>query len=291
MSSESTPRLRRADAFLMDAEGGGGGASKRFKFTRPPARPKLEAPSTNALVMALPSPKKPPAELRKKIGEWTTVAGIAVQTAGWDDIECIGGLGQHGFYSVCSPAKMRARIIAIGWAVGSVLDDPVRKERLVQPSGFQVQGNATYLHGISHEKALREGLPLRDVLTELLDDMREARRRGGRLLCHHMEFTAGLIANEMDNAGLESRKAEFADLVREGLCSMDPDFGLWLRQVAGMQIFRDNIRNIMKFTAVVDALRPYRATWPAWRQHVASEDARMLVCVLQGLLELLTRAE
>ena len=45
---------------------------------------------------------------------------------------------------------------------------PVVKEFVIQPVGFIVAPKAEKYHGISHERALLIGKPLRDMLQELL---------------------------------------------------------------------------------------------------------------------------
>ena len=264
--------------------------AKKYKFTAPPRPKAVPTPPISSLVLATASPKKPSAALRGKIGDWKVAAGIDVETHGWDGVESVGGLGQFGFYCVCPPAKLSARIVTLGWAVGEVFGDPVRKERIVKPVGFRVQEKATQLHGVTHERADSEGLPLAQVLTEFLDDMLAARRAGGRVVAHHLEFDAGIISKEIDNAGLGARKSEWEAFVRTGFCTMDPAVGTWLRECAGTAVSPDAHRNIMKLPAMVTALRPYRS-WPRWVQHRAGDDAHIHFAVVGALVELLRRAD
>ena len=265
--------------------------AKKFKFTAPPARPKPSPPpSARSLVLATASPKQPSEELRARIGDWQLLAGIDVETHGWTGVESVGGLGQFGFYCVCPPAKLLARIVQLGWVVGDVRGDPVRKERIVKPCDFRVDEKAARFHGVSHERATSEGLPLAQVLEEFLDDMRAARAAGGRVISHHLEFDAGIIAREIDNAGLGSRRREWESFVRQGFCTMDPSVGRWLRECSGMQTAAEANRNIMKLSALVEALRPY-GSWPRWVQHTAGDDAHIHFAIYGALLELLRRAD
>lgn len=265
-------------------------AKKKYKFTlrtRPTAAPR---PSISSLVLATASPKKPWATLRTKIGDSRVVAGIDVETHGWANVESVGGLGQFGFYCICPPAKLLARIVTLGWVVGQVNGEPIRKERIVKPAGFHVEEKATKFHGVTHERADSEGLPLAQVLTEFLDDMLAARQAGGRVVAHHLEFDAGIISNEIDNAGLASRKTEWETFVRAGFCTMDPAVSTWVRQCAGTAVAPEAHQNILKLPAMVAALRPY-GSWPHWVQHVAGDDAHIHFAVYGALVELVRRAD
>lgn len=264
--------------------------AKKYKFT-PPTRPKAAPrPSIGSLVLATASPKKPSVALRGKIGDWKVVAGIDVETHGWLDVETVGGLGQFGFFCVCPPAKLLARIVTLGWVVGEVSGEPVRKERIVKPVGFRVEEKATKIHGITHDRAESEGFPLAEVLTEFLDDMLAAWHAGARVVAHHLEFDAGIISKEIENAGLGARKPEWEAFVRTGFCTMDPALSMWVRECAGTAISPDAHKNIMKLPAMVAALRPY-GSWPQWVQHVAGDDAHIHFAVYGALVELMRRAD
>jgi hypothetical protein len=264
--------------------------TKKYKFTAPKRSKAAPTPSISSLVQATACPKKPSAALRGKIGDWKVVAGIDVETHGWVDVESVGGVGQYGFYCVCPPAKLLARIVTLGWVVGEVFGEPVRKERMVKPVGFRVEEKATRFHGITHDRAESEGLPLAEVLAEFLDDMLAARQAGGRVVAHHLEFDAGIISKEIDNAGMGARKQEWDTFVRTGFCTMDPALSIWLRECAGTAVSPDANKNIMKLPAVVAALRPYRS-WPQWVQHVAGDDAHIHFAIYGALVELMHRAD
>lgn len=266
-------------------------AKKKLKFTPPPPRPKpSRPPSIGSLVLAVASPKQPSDDVRAKIGHCNVLAGIDVETHGWTDEESVGGRGQFGFYCICPPAKLQARVVQLGWVVGNISGEPVRKERIVRPVGFRVEEKAARFHGISHERAESEGSPLAQVLAEFLDDMLAARRAGGRLVSHHLEFDAGILSEEIDRAGLTCRKQEWEAFVREGFCTMDPAVGTWLRECSGMQIAPELHKNIMRLPAMVDALRPYQR-WPPWKHHAAGDDARVHFAIYGALVELLNQAD
>ena len=61
------------------------------------------------------------------------------------------------------------------------------KEYIVNPDGFVVSAKAEKKHGISHQTAVSEGLPLATVLGMFMKDVAALQRQGGRLVCHQME--------------------------------------------------------------------------------------------------------
>ena len=137
------------------------------------------------------------------------VFGIDIETHDWVEHRATkASIGQYGFYCMCDPEDFDARIVQIGWSMGSVTEPPIVKEFVVQPVGFRVAHKAEKYHGISHEKAELVGKPLREVLQEFLDDVRVCSQKGGRVAIHHLEFDAG-IHNVLRNAHLGSNFITF----------------------------------------------------------------------------------
>ena len=67
-----------------------------------------------------------------------------------------------------------------------------RRSMLVQPSGFTIPKSATAIHGITTERACRDGVPLRAVLHAFAQDMAQAHV----VVAHNMIFDQGVIAAE-----------------------------------------------------------------------------------------------
>ena len=123
------------------------------------------------------------------------ILAVDVETHDWVAREkgdkCQGGYGKYGFYFMCNPEDLSyARIIQIGWSMGRVGDLPTKKEYLVKPLDFRVSAKAQKCHGISQEHALSMGKPLREVLQELIVDLRLCAQHGGRVVAHQIEFRA-----------------------------------------------------------------------------------------------------
>jgi DNA polymerase III epsilon subunit-like protein len=64
------------------------------------------------------------------------------------------------------------RIVSVGWALlGDVGSEGKRRHAIVRPDGFAIPADAARVHGITTERALRDGAPLRDTLGLLLGDI------------------------------------------------------------------------------------------------------------------------
>ena len=215
------------------------------------------------------------------------VLGVDIETHDWVEHRATkGSIGQFGFYCLCDPDDFEARIIQIGWSMGPVNEAPVVKEFVIQPVEFIVAPKAEKYHGISHERALLIGKPLRDVLQELLVDMRMCSEAGGRIAAHHLEFDCGIIAMELRRAGLEQHCVDWANFSAKGICTLSPAIGKWVCQCVGRDTGPENKMNTLRLSDLVDTLLPGH---PLKRQmHTAGADAqmhRLLVIAMQKLLK------
>jgi DNA polymerase III epsilon subunit-like protein len=76
---------------------------------------------------------------------------------------------------------------------------------IVRPEGFDIPAGASEIHGISTERARREGRHLGEVLDELLSLALDASAdpgRAGWLVAHNLTYDATIINCELDRAGL-----------------------------------------------------------------------------------------
>jgi len=85
------------------------------------------------------------------------------------------------------------RAVQIAW---SLYDQQHRQiqhvSRLIRPDGFRIPPEAVRVHGISRKRALRDGFPIRDVLSELRLAAQEARY----FIAHNANFDGAVIAAE-----------------------------------------------------------------------------------------------
>ena len=123
----------------------------RFIATRPPGGIRKPTPKAQDLIPAggRPAPIAPPPDVVAKLGKRCLVAAVDVETHDWEGHKGVKGeVGQCGFYSICHPNDLDARIVQLGWAVGTAPDVLVAKEYVVQPSGYQISEKAARYHGI-----------------------------------------------------------------------------------------------------------------------------------------------
>lgn len=71
-------------------------------------------------------------------------------------------------------------------------------EYVIKPDGYVIPAEAARIHGITTERALREGYPLADVLAAFLEDLRGA----DCLIAHNVQFDEKIVGAELLRAGL-----------------------------------------------------------------------------------------
>ena len=192
-----------------------------------PAAPKRQKTGSKAIDVKIgPAWCRPSDSVVAKLGEGSDwLFGVDIETNDWQESKGIKGeFGQFRHYHLCAPIDFQARVVQLGWAFGPPGNGAtIVKERLVRPDGFTVSDKATRYHKISHEQAEREGSPLHDVLSEFAADLfKIVDEQGGRLVCHHLTFDAGILFNEMGRCAMTETAEKFVKIVRAGLCTMDP---------------------------------------------------------------------
>ena len=135
--------------------------------------------------------RKPPARVAQLL-DADYILAVDIETHDWKEERKgdrhAGHYGQYGFFCRCNPEDLPyARIVQIGWNMGCVGDTPTKKEFFVKPDGFCVSEKATACHGITQDMALSLGKELRDILQELMTDVRICAERGGRIVAHQIE--------------------------------------------------------------------------------------------------------
>ncbi len=69
----------------------------------------------------------------------------------------------------------------------------LRNSHIIKPCGFEVTEEAANYHGITNERALREGKPLRGVLDGFLMALKESEY----LISHNMDFDKNIVGAEL----------------------------------------------------------------------------------------------
>ena len=143
-----------------------------------------------------------------------------------------------------------------------------------------VEESATAKHGIPHDAALSHGKAMDEALRELLNDVSALVNKGYRVCGHHLSFDAGIIMRELGRAHLGDSAGTWDQVVREGLCTMDPDICHWVRRQIGIG---DKPRSIpMRLRDLISILVPHHARLVAQNHH-AGVDAHMTMLLAQEL--------
>ena len=145
----------------------------------------------------------------------------------------------------------------MGWSFGPPGGEATIKELLVCPKGFEISEKATKYHGISNELATTRGVSLKDALSEFMNDTaRVIETQKGVMVCHHLEFDAGIIANEMNRCGIFKLMDTFEDYAHRGLCTMDPYIGRWLMQCYGQYVGLNTSMSVLSLKKIVELALP-----------------------------------
>lgn len=98
---------------------------------------------------------------------------------------------------------VQPRIVSIAWIVA---DTPTRHQSyrymVVRPDGFQIPADATRIHGITTERANREGVALALALEGLALDI--GTHRPARVVAHNLGFDRPIIDTEYQRLGKRS---------------------------------------------------------------------------------------
>lgn len=113
------------------------------------------------------------------------------------------------------------RLVQLAWQLHDAKGGLIRAgNRIVRPEGFSIPYNAEKIHGISTEKAMREGLPLKDVVLEFLADVNEAEFLAG----HNIEFDFNVVGCELLRLGeinyLQEKKSLDTKLLTTDYCAI-----------------------------------------------------------------------
>ncbi len=106
-------------------------------------------------------------------------------------------------------------IVSICW---HVYDNGVlwkKEHHIIKPFGWSIPEESTKIHGITEERALREGKPLKDILDEFKADAKSC----DRLVAHNFAFDSNVLMNAYkwrlgeDCGGWWPFKAEFCTMM------------------------------------------------------------------------------
>ena len=123
------------------------------------------------------------------------------------------------------------------------------------------------------------------ALCEFMADVLDVVKRGGRLVVHHMEFDAGIIAKELARCDLNTLVDQWGKIARDGWCTMDPEIGRWVLQCFNQDAGAEATKSALNLRTLVSFLLPDSKAHLA-KHHIAGADAVMHLKVAEKLLRL-----
>lgn len=215
------------------------GTKRKFSIHLAPRKTSKSVPKANSIACGPPPSLPPPAAIAYKLSKDKNLAvGIDVAThilAPRNTNIWVGG--QFGFKRyACSDSIDAMRIVEVGWAIGDCqCEEPDVESYVVRPEGFVVSNESTNAHHISHAAAMTNGIPLPCALERMVTSVLDAVNAGYRIVSHHLEFDAGIIAAELVRADLCHLSVPWARAVMNGFCTMSPDVAVWVREMMRIQ--------------------------------------------------------
>lgn len=118
------------------------------------------------------------------------------------DIETTGFPERKGFDMYYDPSNLakykNSRVVQLAYIiVDNQTNRQTSKNFIIIPTDFKIENEN--IHGISHEKALKEGHPLSNVLKIFSKDLRNCRR----IVAHNIKFDKNVILSECYRLKLE----------------------------------------------------------------------------------------
>lgn len=91
------------------------------------------------------------------------------------------------------------RMTQLAWAIGDADSPPEARSCLIKPEGFTIDNTskAVEITGITHERAMAEGIPLQAALEEFQDRVAQA----DIIAAHNLDFDYGVMGSELIRAG------------------------------------------------------------------------------------------
>ena len=97
------------------------------------------------------------------------------------------------------------RIVQLAWEEYDIAEEQISaKEYIIKPKGFTIPDSAVNVHGITTERATKEGVDLRTVLNEFS----EVIDKSEVLVAHNMSFDKNVIGAEFIRENIQNKLFE-----------------------------------------------------------------------------------
>lgn len=92
------------------------------------------------------------------------------------------------------------RLVQLAWIVTDDEGNRLRSENLIiRPDGFEIPVETSNIHGITTERALKEGVALADAIESFRNDLKMA----DRIVGHNISFDKKIVGAELVRLGLK----------------------------------------------------------------------------------------
>ena len=97
------------------------------------------------------------------------------------------------------------RLVQIGWLHYDEKEKQIAKNSyIIKPNGFSIPNEAIKKHGISNERAEKEGVALKPVLNKFSSIMGKSKF----LIAHNVKFDKGVVGSEFLRAGIKNNLSD-----------------------------------------------------------------------------------
>lgn len=104
----------------------------------------------------------------------------------------------HDYQAPITNSGNWPRLVQLGWIVTDDKGRVIKKgNHIIKPDGFVIPSGAASVHGITTEKAMAEGEPLRAVLDEFMDDLATS----SMVVGHNVSFDQHIVGAELYRMG------------------------------------------------------------------------------------------
>ena len=113
------------------------------------------------------------------------------------------------------------RIVQFSWGLYNTNGELIElKDYIIKPNGWTMNGSDR-CHGISQERAMKEGIDINAVLMEYKN---EIDNRCAKLVCHNINFDVKVVLDELVMAGIDIKKVDtFCSMVETiNFCEITP---------------------------------------------------------------------
>lgn len=115
------------------------------------------------------------------------------------DVETNGLIKQRGITPTRDNLHMFPNIVQFSWGLFTETGEcKVMKDYIIKPDGWTMNGKEAF-HGITLEKALKEGVDIKTVLNEYKHDIENC---CSKLVCHNLNFDKHVVLSEFIRHGM-----------------------------------------------------------------------------------------